>query len=179
MVKDTRNLSHLITPEYQKLVEEVHENNPEWGKTFIPQIKNIYALIQRYNATTILDYGSGKGWLAKSLPFLEIRSYDPCVPEFAATPEPADFVICARTLEHVEPECVDAVLKDLKRCTENIIYFEISYFPSAENLSDGRNSHLIQKDASFWLPKLTKHFTLKQCQQLNNFKWLWFLGTKK
>jgi hypothetical protein len=142
-------------------------------------VKDTYRLFQQYDPKTILDYGAGTGFLAQSLPFLDIHSYDPGVPKFSTTPDPADFVVCMHTLEHIEPECLDAVLDDIQRCTLNLVYFIVSMYPSSYTLSDGRNAHLIQKPVDWWFPKLMDRFQLKQAQCLNNYNYFWFLGMRK
>jgi hypothetical protein len=65
-------------------------------------------------------------------------------------------------LEHVEPDKLLYVLDDLRRVTRKVGYFVIHTGPSSKNLADGRNAHLIQKDAQWWKAKLKKFFTVAQ-----------------
>lgn len=107
--------------------------------------------------TTILDYGSGKGTISNVLRErgnFEVREYDPGFPGKEATPEPADLVMCLDVMEHIEPECLTNVIKDLRRVTRKRLLLDISTkFTKNRWLSDGRNSHLIVEEGEWWLSK--------------------------
>ena len=108
----------------------------------------------------VLDYGCGKATLHMQMPF-GINNYDPAIPKYSAYPEPADIVICTDVMEHIEPECLDAVLDDLKRLTKIGIYLNVAMYAALKHLPDGRNTHLIQEGREWWLPRLMKRFELK------------------
>ena len=110
---------------------------------------------------SVLDYGSGKGYLGKELPF-PIWEYDPAIPGKDQSPRPADLVVCTDVLEHIEPEKLIHVLRDLSRCVLKVGYFVIHTGPSGKVLADGRNSHLIQQPPEWWRMKLKKHFILSK-----------------
>lgn len=116
-------------------------------------------------ADTILDYGCGKSGLWEKyhdkLP-AKIIGYDPAIPALSAQPEPADLVVCTDVLEHVEPECLETVLDDLRRCTIKGIFLTVSFRPAMRILVDGRNAHLIQEQPKWWLPKIMDRFELRQ-----------------
>ena len=63
-------------------------------------------------------------------------------------------------LEHIEPALLDNVLDDLKRVTAGIGFFTVHIGPALKHLPDGRNAHLIQRPASWWLPKFLERFEL-------------------
>jgi cyclopropane fatty-acyl-phospholipid synthase-like methyltransferase len=107
----------------------------------------------------VLDYGCGKGYLAKEIPF-PIWEYDPAIPGKDATPRAADLVACLDVLEHIEPELLDFVLDDIRRCVKQIGYFVIHTGPSSKTLADGRNAHLIQQTATWWGERLQQFFTV-------------------
>lgn len=65
---------------------------------------------------------------------------------------------CIDVLEHIEPDCLDAVLDDMRRCTLNGIFLTIHCFPAGKTLPDGRNAHLIQQPTHWWLPKLCERW---------------------
>ena len=79
----------------------------------------------------------------------------------AAPAAPSDLVACIDVLEHIEPDCLDAVLDDLARVTARVGVFTIATGPAAKTLPDGRNAHLIQEAPEWWMPKLFRRFKVK------------------
>jgi 2-polyprenyl-3-methyl-5-hydroxy-6-metoxy-1,4-benzoquinol methylase len=67
-----------------------------------------------------------------------------------AAPEPHDIVACTDVLEHIEPDCLDDVLKDIRRCTKKVAFLLIATRPAIKVLADGRNAHLIQQPYTWW-----------------------------
>jgi hypothetical protein len=112
-------------------------------------------------ATTILDYGAGKRTLERALGF-GIANYDPAIEEISAPPDPADLVVCTDVLEHIEPECLDAILDDLRRLTVRAVLLSVATRPAKKTLADGRNAHLIQEPTEWWLPKLWSRWKIQQ-----------------
>jgi len=116
-------------------------------------IKATYRLVEATRSTDILDYGCGKRTLEEALGF-PIANYDPAIPGLDGTPEPHDLVVCTDVLEHIEPECLDDVLADIRRCTKLSAFVSICLAPSLKVLADGRNAHLILESKEWWLKKL-------------------------
>jgi 2-polyprenyl-3-methyl-5-hydroxy-6-metoxy-1,4-benzoquinol methylase len=146
----------LITENYRKLNEQLHGVS-NYGANSRPKV---YTDISRFMAQnkfeTLLDYGCGKGELGKHLSAV---SYDPCVPEFTERPNAHfDLVACCDVLEHVEPELLDNVLRDIKSYAKRGIYFIISTKLAKKRLADGRNAHLIVKNKDWWLARLRQTF---------------------
>jgi hypothetical protein len=52
------------------------------------------------------------------------------------------------------------VLDDLLMLTGKWGFFTVHTGPAKKVLSDGRNAHLIQKPAEWWLPKITQRWDL-------------------
>jgi hypothetical protein len=104
-------------------------------------------------------HNCGKGQLAKALPF-PVWEFDPAIPEKAESPRPADICVCTDVLEHVEPELLTGVLADLRRCTKQVGYFVVHTGAATKTLADGRNAHLIQRDAQWWRVQLQQFFTI-------------------
>ena len=89
-----------------------HEQNKTWNgsdsKYYIKQLSKITA---HYDASTILDYGCGKGLqYGPPYDFLEqaglksVWKYDPCVPKYDVLPPPSqqfDGVICIQVIKHI------------------------------------------------------------------------------
>jgi 2-polyprenyl-3-methyl-5-hydroxy-6-metoxy-1,4-benzoquinol methylase len=154
----------MISEAYRKEQERLHEN-PNYGVASIGYAPIVSDLINKIGITELLDYGAGKGNLAKHLNVnhnVEVKHYDPGRPEWADTPDSAQMVACIDVLEHIEPEYLDAVLDELRRCVEFYGFFTVHTGPAIKVLSDGRNAHLIQEHPSWWLPKIMSRFELIQ-----------------
>jgi hypothetical protein len=149
----------LISSEYRELNAKLHQENPLYGIGGARHAKTVMQLCKAMETTSCLDYGSGKGLLARELSF-PIWEYDPCVPGKETSPRPADLVVCTDVLEHIEPDKLGWVLKDIARCTLRTAYFCIHTGPSTKTLADGRNSHVLQRPAHWWRKILKKFFTL-------------------
>src|SRR5205814_10155490 len=117
----------------------------------------VTGLVARFKPKSILDYGCGKGYLAKALDF-PIWEYDPAVPGKDNPPRPAELVICSDVLEHIEPDKLDLALDDIKRCVIKLAFFAIYTGPAKKTYADGRNTHLSQHDSDWWLAKLKESF---------------------
>ena len=154
----------LISQAYREEQEKLHEN-PNYGVasvSFAPMVTN---LINTLKVEEMLDYGAGKGRLAQNIEpdrKVLIELYDPAMPDYSDEPNPRDFVTCIDVLEHIEPDCLDDVLDDLKCVTKQFGFFTIHTGPAVKTLSDGRNAHLTQEDYTWWLPKLWERFHVHQ-----------------
>lgn len=118
---------------------------------------------------TALDFGSGKGTLAKAIgERFPIAEYDPAIPGKDETPEPAELVICTDVLEHIEPVHLNAVLRELARLSQRKLFFNIALREASKTLPDGRNTHLIVKPAEWWREKLERFFYIALWQDRGN-----------
>lgn len=160
----------LISEDYRAQQELLHAN-PEYGVASVQFAPLVTGIVNKLNVTDLLDYAAGKGRLMHAIrPSHSVRvtCYDPGVPEWAETPQASDMVCCIDALEHVEPECLDSVLDDLRRVTKRIGFFTVHTGPAKKVLADGRNAHLIQQPLSWWLPKVMSRFELVTAQRLPN-----------
>lgn len=151
----------LISDAYRKLNADLHQQNLAYGVGGGKHADIVLKLVASLNTTSVLDYGCGKGYLAKALSF-PIWEYDPAIPEKSLEPRPADIVVCTDVLEHIEPEKLQFVLRDLQRVTKKVLYAIIHTGPAGKTLSDGRNTHLIQRDRRWWDKKLSNYFKIGQ-----------------
>ncbi len=156
----------LISAEYRRLQEELHKNL-DYGQASVDLAPFVADVVRRDRITEMLDYGAGKGRLGEELEWLvpwplRIHSYDPAVPEWSAAPEPSPFVACVDVLEHIEPDLLPNVLDDLMRVTAGTGLFMVTTVPAMKTLPDGRNAHLIQQPANWWLPQFLTRFELLQ-----------------
>jgi hypothetical protein len=154
----------LISDTYRQLNQQLHETNLAYGVGGGKHAATILKLAATLKTQSILDYGCGKGYLAKAIPF-PIWEYDPAVPGKQETPRPADIVVCTDVLEHIEPEHLHFVLDDLRRCVKQVGYFVIHTGPAGKTLPDGRNTHLIQQGEEWWHKVLSNFFAVGKILQ--------------
>ena len=160
----------LISPEYRALNAELHARNPTYGTSGGKWAAKVHRLAKQYEAETVLDYGSGKGTLGMALrqnmvvPAYGFVEYDPAVESKDAPPARADFIVCNDVLEHIEPDCLYAVLDDLHNLTRKAILLIVATVPAAKTLADGRNAHLIVEPGEWWFPKLSARWRVKEFQ---------------
>jgi hypothetical protein len=151
-----------ISENYIELNRLLHSERADYGTSGSMWASKIAERFHAYQCQSALDYGAGKQTLKKSLPNLPIRCYDPCVEEISASPQPAHLVSCTDVLEHIEPDYIDSVLDHIAQLTERVAFLVIATRPAVKVLPDGRNAHLIQEPASWWLDKLFKRFRLME-----------------
>ena len=172
--KELRKGSPLrITPEYAAMQKKMHIDRPNYGNSAQQHAARVFMaaaqLRRKFGACSVLDYGSGPGNLTNAIrgSFPEIAGveyfeYDPGMEGKDAEPAPATLVFCGDVLEHVEPECVDAVIQHLSDLTQKMLIVVVSLRPAQKTLADGRNAHIsLQKD-QWWLSKLRKHFVIAE-----------------
>jgi FkbM family methyltransferase len=150
-----------ITEDYQRQQQKLHEN-PNYGIASVFFAPIVAEIIEKFNVKSLSDYGAGKQRLNKTLVkngvFLQdYFPYDPAFPDYGM-PTPADLVCCIDVLEHIEPDLIDNVLVDLMKIVTKIGFFTIHLGPAAKILDDGRNAHLIQQPAEWWLKKMNNYF---------------------
>lgn len=150
----------LISPAYLEQQKELHEKGP-YGITSKRWVYTVSQIAHMFQCERILDYGAGTGCLRAELGEI-VAEYDPCLAGKDADPEPADLVVCTDVLEHIEPDCIDAVLSHLASKVKKVLFFAISLTPAIKTLSDGRNAHLILQPVEWWLEKLGQHLIVEE-----------------
>lgn len=150
-------MAELITPAYRALQRRLHRRG--YGGKGWAWAATVDALAAQYHCTTVLDYGCGEGTLKSHL--LEIArrplivdEYDPAIEGKEDDPLPAEFVVCTDVLEHVEPECLDAVLTHLRARTRLAAFVVIATRPGNKRLADGRLAHLTVQPGRWWSLRL-------------------------
>ena len=158
----------LITEEYRQMQADLHKN-PNYGVSSTIFAPIVDLVIQDHQLTELLDYGAGKCRLRDSLTqYVKYYPYEPSNPEMSDKPEPRELVCCIDVLEHIEPECLDDVLDDLKRLTLKYGLFTIHTGPAQKILPDGRNAHLIQEPWAWWKDKLDNRFKIVRNLVIDN-----------
>lgn len=171
-------MNDLISQEYKEILEEMHESSNKWGGGPARCIIDISEFIKTYHIfyKRVLDYGCGKGKLKNVLSSLvQVTGYDPAVPEFSELPEVHDYTICVDVMEHVEKDCVDAVLEHIASVTRYKVFFVIDVEKAEFILPDGRNAHITRKTREEWITLLGKHFRLETASR--GFSTLRYVGT--
>ena len=159
------NKPELISADFRALNRKLHDDVLSYGVgggRHVETVKKLVLTLSKSLNTpniSVLDYGCGKGYLAKGLDF-PIYEYDPAIPGKDESPRPADIVMCTDVLEHIEPDKLIWVLDDLRRCVKQVGYFTIHTGPAKKTYADGRNTHLIQQGLAWWRGKLEKFFNV-------------------
>ncbi|MDW8470033.1 MAG: hypothetical protein RML56_14825 [Burkholderiales bacterium] len=166
----------LISDEYREMQRKLHEN-PNYGVASVQYAPIVAEVIEAVGATNSSTTAQAKAGSARRcdgslLRPLRIHHYDPAIPEWSAPPAPCRFVACIDVLEHIEPELLDNVLDDLRRVTIGVGFFTVHTGPAVKVLPDGRNAHLIQKPASWWLPKIMERFELVTFNRMPQGFWV-------
>jgi hypothetical protein len=154
----------LISQEYKDQVRQKHSEDKTWGTSAHRYGDLLSDIINKSGASEVLDYGCGKGEMGRCIKpnhSVRVHLYDPGIPELDNVPEPREMVVCSDVLEHIEPDCVDAVLDDLKRVTQSIAFLNICTFEVNQYLPDGRNAHITVEPLEWWLPKIMERFSLQ------------------
>jgi hypothetical protein len=153
----------LISTDYRAQQKKMHVDIPSYGTSSHQYAGVVSDIINKVGVTEVLDYGCGKGTLAKTInPAHKVKliQYDPCIEGLSDTPDSAQMTVCTDVLEHIEPDLLDNVLDDLQRVTEIIGFWAIHTGPAVKILPDGRNAHLIQEDQRWWLPKIMERMEI-------------------
>jgi hypothetical protein len=157
----------IISETYRELNAQLHRENLAYGvgggrhaDTVMKLAKSL--IKEDHPFVSVLDYGAGKGFLAKELAKrgIIIAEFDPAIPGKEENPRPADLVCCLDVLEHVEPDKLVVVLKELQRCVLQIGYFVIHTGAAVKQYANGQNTHLIQQGYAWWKEKLKKFFII-------------------
>ena len=161
----------MLSPDYRRLQEKLHKTG-HYGLTALTFRNQVSKLITTYDINTILDYGCGSnrsllraltGYMTRECIY---QGYDPCVLAVAEPPKPNELVVSIDVLEHIEPEYLETVLDHLQELTQKILYVSICTIASPHIMEDGRNAHLIQRPAQWWLPKLMDRFDFIEIERI-------------
>ena len=150
-----------ISAGYREQNTRLHKTAGLYGASGQKNADEVHRLLKKYAAVDVLDYGCGKGMLREKMGKV-VRNYDPALNQFSSDPEPADIVVCADVMEHVEPEFMDAVMDHIASLAKKCAYFVISCAESKKTLPDGRNSHISIHPSAWWDEKLASRFEIKR-----------------
>jgi hypothetical protein len=148
-----------ITEEYREQNRLLHEMDPGYGSYSHKWADHVVEIMTREGCSTVLDYGCGKGALARALDGMGVIEYDPAIPGKGIA-VPADLVVCTDVLEHIEPALLTHVIAHLWDCTTRRLFFCISTRAARNHLPDGRNTHQLVQSPDWWRAQLERKFAL-------------------
>lgn len=139
----------------------------------------VRALIEEHQIRSVLDFGCGRGTLGnhvmgrdKHLKPLAIRwvDYDPAIPGKDVLPDDhVDMVVSTHSLEHVEPDHLEATLIELMLLTPRVVYAAIPSGPATKKFAGtDRDLHLIQQPPWWWRKQLERFGEVRLLPQSTN-----------
>lgn len=153
----------LISDEYRQINRDLHRIYPTYGIGGHRWANTIKRAGNNFKCRSILDYGCGKGSLLLALAqSFSIKGYDPAVEWYEERPEVADMIVSTNMLEHVEPECLEDVLRDMRELGRKAIFATVATKSAGRLLPDGRDSHLILGPRQWWVERIGKFWELSE-----------------
>jgi len=169
MSKKSKEFIELIKI-YKKLhkygTDSVKPENIFDGKSLKDYIIAIKLLINKYDCKSIIDFGCGKAKLYNKnvivdnvvyknvLDYWKIKDhilYDPAYYKYKAYPsEKKDCVICTDVIEHIPPQDVIQLIKEIFMLANKAVFLNIAGYKANKYLPDGRNVHLSIKPSTEW-----------------------------
>lgn len=150
-------MEYSLIGEYQKL-----HSNHRYGATARHALADMLPHIIALKPASLVDFGCGQSNLASLIGakagIAKIGRYDPAIPELAVMPtETVDLAVNVDVMEHIPDEEIDAVLASIAGISRHAL-FVIDTGVAKVWLSDGRNAHVSQHDATWWLARLRTVF---------------------
>ena len=156
----------LITERYRELNRQLHKAPRGFGASGHRWAYEIHLIVATFGVKTWLDYGSGQDTLVrtfkkkypKMFKKIKYKNYDPCIfGKELCSGGKFDLVTCTDVLEHIEPGCLDDVIRHIYSIAKKAIFFNINIKEANKVLPDGRNAHLIIQGPEWWLERLGRH----------------------
>lgn len=142
------------------------------GRGIVPHIEVVRQLCRRFQAKTLLDYGSGKarayestkariedGRELKGLKALwglqDVSFYDPALAQHATLPRGTfDAVVATHVLEFTPPDDIDWVLSEIAAYAQRVVFLAIACYASPWKLPGGGNYHATIASPGWWTDRL-------------------------
>ena len=171
---------HLMTEpstEYNELVDEykgLHQDPTMFpGKSVLKYTHYIRSILKDNKCKTLLDYGSGKGYLYEAdHPYTKkkltkplnkfwnlnsVTCYDPGVEKFSKLPEGVfDAVIAVDVMEHVPTEDAEWVLDKIMGYSSKAVFLNIACYEALKTFKNGKNVHVSVHSPEWWMDLLRK-----------------------
>lgn len=138
------------------------------GSSLRRHVQRIKALIELTGATSILDYGCGKGALYLPSPLAikgvgtfdgvvdywdvdNVACYDPAYQPYSTLPkEQFDGVVCTDVMEHCPEEDLPWIVGEIFSYARRFVYVNVACFPAEKNLPNGENAHCTIQPPQWW-----------------------------
>ncbi|MCS0501658.1 class I SAM-dependent methyltransferase [Ancylobacter mangrovi] len=150
-------MEYSLVDEYAKL-----HSRHRYGATARHALADMLPHILALKPASLIDFGCGQSNLAMLIAAKAgigtFHRYDPAIPELSALPSGrVELAVNVDVMEHIPDEEIDAVLASIAAVATHAL-FVIDTGPAKILLSDGRNAHVSQHDATWWLARLKPHF---------------------
>lgn len=149
--------------DYKKEYELLHSKGYFRGYSVLRYKEEIKNIVNTTKSSTILDYGSGKGWqysIIKMNKFwnVSVDCYDPYVEYFSILSDKTyDGVICTDVLEHIPEDKLNETLSIIFSKATKFVFFSIFIEKAKKKFSNGINIHVTVKPAEFWTNLINLH----------------------
>lgn len=167
-------MSEVCSEDHAKRLKALHDRDPNFGVIGYLWASRVAALMWNHGYHSMLDYGCGRSDLAahvkKAYPgrppegHYAFSSYDPATKP--GEPRPADLVTCIDVLEHVEADKLNAVVKDVWRCTQKAALITVSL----RNARKNSKTHPSVHDRQWWYDRLSGVFDITEIEVLDPAK---------
>jgi hypothetical protein len=158
----------MLSEEYKKQLKQLHldKSRPRGFGGKIKDLGEFYTFMNKWQPSTLLDYGCGKGiilaHLKEKYPQTTIFGYDPAVNLYEKNSNiKVECLFSNDVLEHIEPNYINDVLTHINLLAEKFIWLRIDTLPARKKLPDGRNAHLILENKDWWENRIHKFITGK------------------
>ena len=148
------------------------------GISTIPYAPIIKKIIDKYNLTSLLDYGCGKAefyynnFKLKNIDYpsfrefwgIDIDLYDPCYVKYNVLNQDKkyDIVLCIDVLEHIPEEDISAILSLLSSLSNKYIFLNVSCNEAVALMPNGENAHINVKDPKWWYEKILQIIKIRE-----------------
>lgn len=166
------NLDDVASPKYRSVLRASHASVKGWGGGGKSHAETIKQWATEIGATSILDYGCGRGTLKDAID-IPVAEFDPGIVGKDKMPEPADMVVATDVLEHFEPQLVHNGLRHIRELTRKGNFFVIALTKAKFHLVNGHNAHLTIMPSDWWLAQLAKYgFKIERYERRKGL-WVW------
>tara|TARA_R110000764_G_scaffold63756_3_gene134732 strand:- start:598 stop:1137 length:540 start_codon:yes stop_codon:yes gene_type:complete len=133
------------------------------GKGFGGQryFNDLIEFLEKGNCKTVLDFGCGKGELAKELNKLgfECQGYDPAIKVFHTFPNKKfDCVVSTDVFEHLDKDDMHEEFTLIKSVKPKYLFFNVATREAGNVLPNGLNCHTIVENSKWWQDTIEKSF---------------------
>jgi len=170
--------------DYVTLYRQMHEDPLMFGgDTTKMYVKQINELITKFNVSSILDYGCGKGFqytrdrihhehFNSIMPAL----FDIGVSDYQHLPSGTfDAVISIDVLEHIPEIQLEYVLKQIYSKATKCVFLGIHTHKATKHFANGDNVHCTIHPVEWWIELVSKYATVHTVIMENSYTKQWII----